>query len=151
MHTHLCIPQNSIFCSLSHFNSNYKYILSYSTTHHYVINITHIMGPHIFNSSQPFYCWVQDAAFNVSNRIVGTNAAVLESKVCSAALRLMLQILNWDFRGNKSPNESSFKGIDVFCDRVKPESNSIKRTECVLVQVSDNIIHAFLQRVPCND
>ncbi|XP_073305923.1 uncharacterized protein [Primulina huaijiensis] len=81
-----------------------------------------------------FYCWVQDAAFNISNRILGTDAAVPESKVCSAALRLMLQILNWDFRGNKSTDESSIKGIDVFCDRVNPESNSIKRTECVLVQ-----------------
>ncbi|XP_073158975.1 uncharacterized protein [Henckelia pumila] len=81
-----------------------------------------------------FYCWVQDAAFIVSNRIVGIDAAVPESKVCSAALRLMLQILNWDFRGNKSTDESSIKGIDVFCDRMKPESDSFKRSECVLVQ-----------------
>ncbi|KAI3470688.1 hypothetical protein Pfo_027351 [Paulownia fortunei] len=80
-----------------------------------------------------FYCWVQYAAFNVSNRIIGADSEIPEVKVCSAALRLMLQILNWDFRG-KSAVENSKRGIDVFYDGMKQENNSLRRSECILVQ-----------------
>lgn len=47
---------------------------------------------------QRFYSWAQEATFSVAQRTFqGTG---MEVKVCSAALRLMSQILNWDFQGN---------------------------------------------------
>ncbi|CAA3016496.1 exportin-4 isoform X2 [Olea europaea subsp. europaea] len=81
-----------------------------------------------------FYRWAQDAAINVSNRIIGSDSAIPEVKVCSAALRLMLQILNWDFKGKKNAVESSKRGLDVYCGEIKPESNFLGRSECILVQ-----------------
>ncbi|CAA0817180.1 Unknown protein, partial [Striga hermonthica] len=80
-----------------------------------------------------FYRWVQYAAFNASDRIVGADSEIPEVKVCSAALRLMLQILNWDFRV-KNAVDNSKRGIDVFSDGMKQENNSLRRSECVLVQ-----------------
>ncbi|KAL2230280.1 UNVERIFIED_CONTAM: hypothetical protein Sindi_1622400, partial [Sesamum indicum] len=80
-----------------------------------------------------FYCWVQYAAFNVSDRIIGANSEIPEVKVCSAALRLMLQILNWDFRG-KNSIENSKRGMDIFYDGMKQENDSLRRSECILVQ-----------------
>ncbi|GER48788.1 exportin-4 [Striga asiatica] len=80
-----------------------------------------------------FYCWVQYAAFNASDRIVGADSEIPEVKVCSAALRFMLQILNWDFRA-KNAVDNSKRGIDVFSDGMKQENNSLRRSECVLVQ-----------------
>ncbi|GLJ30839.1 hypothetical protein SUGI_0612650 [Cryptomeria japonica] len=47
---------------------------------------------------QQFYSWTQDAAFSVAQR--AAQGIVTEMKVCTAALRLMSQILNWDFKGN---------------------------------------------------
>ncbi|KAH9315354.1 hypothetical protein KI387_023981, partial [Taxus chinensis] len=47
---------------------------------------------------QQFYTWTQNAAFSVAQKAAqGTGNEV---KVCTAALRLMSQILNWDFKGN---------------------------------------------------
>ncbi|KAL6581173.1 hypothetical protein OROMI_007096 [Orobanche minor] len=77
-----------------------------------------------------FYCWVQNAAFVVSNRIIGAESEIPEVKVCSAALCLMLQILNWDFRGK---NENSKRGINVFFDATKQENDYLRRSECILV------------------
>lgn len=79
-----------------------------------------------------FYNWVQHAAFNVSNRIVEADTEVPEVKVCSAALRLMLQILNWDFRG-KNAVVSSKRGMDLFQGEMKLENS--RRSECILVQL----------------
>ncbi|KAK3043139.1 hypothetical protein RJ639_000028, partial [Escallonia herrerae] len=80
-----------------------------------------------------FYCWAQDAALSVTNRIIGSNSAVPEVRVCSAALRLMLQILNWDFRYNTNV-EGAQKSIDVFYTGVRQDSNSAKRSDYALVQ-----------------
>ncbi|XP_051116281.1 uncharacterized protein LOC127241331 isoform X2 [Andrographis paniculata] len=80
-----------------------------------------------------FYCWVQNAAFSVSNKIIGTTSEIPEAKVCSVALRFMLQILNWDFRG-KGAAENSKRGMDVFYDEIKQDSDSPRRTECNLVR-----------------
>lgn len=71
----------------------------------------------------------------MSNRIIEADSEVPEVKVCSAALRLMLQILNWDFRG-KNAVDSSKRGMDLFQSAMKQESS--RRTECILVQVSYN-------------
>ncbi|XP_062084394.1 uncharacterized protein LOC133790677 isoform X2 [Humulus lupulus] len=75
-----------------------------------------------------FYCWVRDAALSVTNRIIESGSAVPEVKVCTAAIRLMLQILNWDFSTN-----SSRAAISAFLVGVRQDDSS-KRSECNLVQ-----------------
>ncbi|KAL6142910.1 hypothetical protein ACLB2K_061185 [Fragaria x ananassa] len=69
-----------------------------------------------------FYCWARDAALSVTNRIVESDSAVPEVKVCTAALRLMLQILNWEFSPIAVPLG------------VRTGADSPKRSECNLVQ-----------------
>lgn len=59
----------------------------------------------------------------MTNRIVESDSAVPEVKVCTAALRLMLQILNWEF------------STSAFAAGVKQGIDSPKRSECNLVQV----------------
>ncbi|KAE8009944.1 hypothetical protein FH972_006349 [Carpinus fangiana] len=78
-----------------------------------------------------FYRWAQDAALCVANRIIESNSLVPEVKVCNAALRLMLQILNWDFRYN---NNSTKTSINVFSAGARHDTDSLKRFECTLVQ-----------------
>ncbi|XP_030503962.2 uncharacterized protein LOC115719167 isoform X1 [Cannabis sativa] len=76
-----------------------------------------------------FYCWVRDAALSVTNRIIESDSAVPEVKVCSGAIRLMLQILNWDFSTN-----SRRAAVSAFSVGVREDSDSSKRSECNLVQ-----------------
>ncbi|KAK3029300.1 hypothetical protein RJ639_040136 [Escallonia herrerae] len=91
-----------------------------------------------------FYCWAQDAALRVTNRIIGSNSAVPKVRVCSAALRLMLQILNWDFRYNTNA-EGAKKSIDVFSTGVGQDSNSPKRSDYSLVQVPQAIQNHMME------
>lgn len=79
-----------------------------------------------------FYCWAQEAASKVTHRIVEANTAVPEVKVCTASLRLMLQILNWDFRYITGEAKSS---LNVFTTEVMQDGDSPRRSECNLVQV----------------
>ncbi|KAK5813731.1 uncharacterized protein LOC108469923 isoform X1 [Gossypium arboreum] len=83
------------------------------------------------NYLKMFYCWARDAALSVTNKIMEPNAVIPEVKVCTAALRLMLQILNWEFRSNPTSMKA---GIDVFSAGVRHDNASSKRSECVLVQ-----------------
>ncbi|XP_054800845.1 uncharacterized protein LOC129304991 isoform X2 [Prosopis cineraria] len=78
-----------------------------------------------------FYCWAQEAASKVTNRIVESNSAVPEVKVCTASLHLMLQILNWDFHYNTGEAKA---GLNVFSDGVRQDGDSLRRSECSLVQ-----------------
>lgn len=81
-----------------------------------------------------FYCWAQDAAVSATSRIIESHSAVPEVKVCTAALRLMLQILNWDFRYNTNMAKGAKPSMDVFNDGVRHDIASPKRSECILVQ-----------------
>lgn len=83
------------------------------------------------NYLKMFYCWARDAALSVTNKIMEPNAVIPEVKVCTAALRLMLQILNWEFRSDPTSMKA---GIDVFSAGVRHDNASSKRSECVLVQ-----------------
>ncbi|XP_022746625.1 exportin-4-like isoform X2 [Durio zibethinus] len=76
------------------------------------------------NYLKTFYRWARDAALSVTNKIIESDAAIPEVKVCTAALRLMLQILNWEFRHDTNSMKA---GINVF-------SAGVRRPECVLVQ-----------------
>lgn len=81
-----------------------------------------------------FYCWARDAALSVTKQIIESDTAVSEVKACTAALRLLLQILNWDFQYDTSGRKIS---INVFSAGVRTESASSKRSECVIVQVNN--------------
>ncbi|CAK9137242.1 unnamed protein product [Ilex paraguariensis] len=80
-----------------------------------------------------FYCWAQEAALSVTSRIIESDSAELEVRVCSVALRLMLQILNWEFRYTTNRVVGVKSSIDVFSAGVRQDSNSL-RAECTLVQ-----------------
>lgn len=77
-----------------------------------------------------FYCWAQNAAASVTRRITDSNTEVPEVKVCTAALRLMLQILNWDFRYNTTGTKG---GRNAFLPGVRGHS-SPKKSDCTIVQ-----------------
>ncbi|XP_010024949.2 exportin-4 isoform X2 [Eucalyptus grandis] len=77
-----------------------------------------------------FYCWTRDAALSVANKITGSDSAADEVKVCTAALRLILQILNWEFRCNSNGK----KGVNVFSSGIRHDTSLSSRTECILVQ-----------------
>lgn len=78
-----------------------------------------------------FYCWTRNAALSVANKITESDSAVDEVKVCTAALRLILQILNWEFQCNSNGK----KGVNVFSSGIRRDAALSNRTECVLVQV----------------
>ncbi|KAM7532194.1 hypothetical protein LguiB_035604 [Lonicera macranthoides] len=80
------------------------------------------------------YCWAQDAAVSVTNRIIESDSAVPEVRVCASALRLMLQILTWEFRYNTNAVEGAKKSIDVFSTGIGQDSGSPKGSDCTLVQ-----------------
>ncbi|CAK7341133.1 unnamed protein product [Dovyalis caffra] len=77
-----------------------------------------------------FYCWAQDAAISVTKGIAVSNTEIPEVKVCAAALRLMFQILNWDFRYNTAGTKA---GRDAFSRGVRAYS-SPKKSDCTIVQ-----------------
>ncbi|XP_052199976.1 uncharacterized protein LOC127806606 isoform X3 [Diospyros lotus] len=79
-----------------------------------------------------FYCWSQDAALSVTDKIVKSDSAISEANVCAAAMRFMLQILNWDFHLNTEEAKGAKEGINVFLVDVKYEG--AKRSDCILVQ-----------------
>ncbi|RYR02507.1 hypothetical protein Ahy_B06g081302 isoform B [Arachis hypogaea] len=76
-----------------------------------------------------FYRWTQEAALSVTNKIVESDYAVPEVKVCTAALDLMLQILNWDFRCNTNDTK-----VNVFSAGIRQDGDSPRRSEYHLVQ-----------------
>ncbi|XP_058101583.1 uncharacterized protein LOC131245863 isoform X3 [Magnolia sinica] len=81
-----------------------------------------------------FYCWAQDAALRVADKIAGCNATVSEVKVCSTALRLMFQILNWNFQSTKSAAQGTKSRIHPFTSGVRHDTMLLKKSDCVLVQ-----------------
>ncbi|CAJ1961162.1 unnamed protein product [Sphenostylis stenocarpa] len=78
-----------------------------------------------------FYRLTQEAASRLTKKIIESDSVVPEAKVCTAALDLMLQILNWDFRSNTSDTK---KNVNVFSAGVRQDGDSLKRSECHLVQ-----------------
>lgn len=87
----------------------------------------------LYSSMQEFYCWAQNAALSVTEKIVGGSATVSEDKVCSAALRLMFQILNWNFKHTTS-NHSGDKTC-LSTSGIRHEPSLLKKFERFLVQV----------------
>ncbi|KAG8088719.1 hypothetical protein GUJ93_ZPchr0010g10091 [Zizania palustris] len=56
-----------------------------------------------------FYCWAQAAVFNAADSILSGSASIGEEKACSAAFRLMFQILSWSFKYNVEHENSETK------------------------------------------
>ncbi|KAI4370235.1 hypothetical protein MLD38_018605 [Melastoma candidum] len=77
-----------------------------------------------------FYCWTRDAALGVAARIIESDSGTDEVKVCTAALRFMLQIMTWEFRYSSN----SVKNINIFSDAIRPDNTLLNRTECIVVQ-----------------
>lgn len=98
------------------------------------------------NYLKTMYCWAQEAALSVTNNIVQSDTEILEVKVCTAALRLMLQILIWEFQYNTSAVERTKKSINVFSSGVRFDVSSAKRSDYALVQPGpswrDVLIHS---------
>lgn len=84
------------------------------------------------NYLQMFYSWAQEAATGVTNRIVESDSEVPEVKVCTVAMRLMLQILNWDFY--YSSGDIAKTNVDAFSVKARHDAAFSRRSECVLVQ-----------------
>ncbi|XP_031116009.1 exportin-4 isoform X1 [Ipomoea triloba] len=80
-----------------------------------------------------FYCWAQDAAIAVSGGIVESHSAVPGVKVCTAALRFIHQILNWDFQNNSMMPNGAKQVMDL-PSAVKHDIDTPRMTECNLVQ-----------------
>lgn len=97
----------------------------------------YIYGNFLLFKIQTFYCWAKDAAVGVTKRIAESAVEVPEVKVCTAALLLMLQVLNWDFQQSITGTKT---GINVFMPGVKVNSSTSKKTECAIVQVTKFII-----------
>ncbi|CAN4115669.1 unnamed protein product [Withania somnifera] len=84
---------------------------------------------------QLFYCWARDAAVSVSSKIAESDSALPEVKVCTAALCLMLQILNWDFKCDANVPDDAKRAINIFSGGgVRGDVSPPKRIEFNLVQ-----------------
>ncbi|CAM8925883.1 unnamed protein product [Rhodiola kirilowii] len=80
-----------------------------------------------------FYCWAQKASRSDANRIIESSSEVIEAKACTAALRFMLQILNWEFRFNTNVTEA-VNTIDRYSAGPRLDSTFPRRSECILIQ-----------------
>ncbi|KAF6154763.1 hypothetical protein GIB67_032375 [Kingdonia uniflora] len=79
-----------------------------------------------------FHCWAQEAALSVTNIVLECDTSASEVKVCSAALHLMFNILNWDFRCKRNTVKSAKNRIDVFSSGVGRETQLLNKSDCVL-------------------
>ncbi|XP_056699481.1 uncharacterized protein [Spinacia oleracea] len=79
-----------------------------------------------------FYSWAQEAAAGVTNIIMESDSEVPEVKVCTVSLRLMLQILNWDFQYGSGDRAKI--NVDVFSVKTRHDPVFTWRSECVIVQ-----------------
>ncbi|XP_073000684.1 uncharacterized protein [Typha latifolia] len=82
------------------------------------------------NYLKEFYCWAQGSALRIMEKIVGCGASVSEENVCSAALRFMFQILNWDFKHAGEPNSK----INVLSSGIRHDAIMLKKFEHFLVK-----------------
>ncbi|KAG0454049.1 hypothetical protein HPP92_025353 [Vanilla planifolia] len=81
-----------------------------------------------------FYCWANVAAFNLTDNIIGCNASLSEDKACSLAMRLMFQILNWNFiQSSDTPSLSKFESSQ-YSPGIRHGATLLKKFERTLVQ-----------------
>ncbi|KAH7691116.1 Nuclear transport receptor exportin 4 (importin beta superfamily) domain-containing protein [Dioscorea alata] len=87
------------------------------------------------NYLKEFYVWGQNAAVSFGDKIVGSAATTMsEIKVCSAALRLMCQILNWSFKQAASVSGPSSSKTHAFSSGIRHDTLLLKKFERSLVE-----------------
>ncbi|OAY65299.1 Exportin-4, partial [Ananas comosus] len=86
------------------------------------------------NYLKEFYCWAQAALLSVSNKILEHPTSVPEEKVCSAALRLMFQILNWDFKHTANEPDNSHSRINTLTSGIRHDAVMLKKFDHSLVK-----------------
>ncbi|KAG2537518.1 exportin-4-like isoform X1 [Panicum virgatum] len=77
-----------------------------------------------------FYCWAQSAVFNTADKILNSNVTIPEERACSAALRLMFQILSWNFKHTVEHASSDAK----INSGLRIDTINLKKFECSLVK-----------------
>jgi hypothetical protein len=78
-----------------------------------------------------FYCWAQAAVFNTADKIVNSNVTIPEERACSAAVRLMFQILSWNFKHTVEHDNSDAK----INSGLRNDTINLKKFERSLVKV----------------
>nr|CAD1836168.1 unnamed protein product [Ananas comosus var. bracteatus] len=86
------------------------------------------------NYLKEFYCWAQAALLSVSNKVLEHPTSVPEEKVCSAALRLMFQILNWDFKHAANEPDNSHSRINTLTSGIRHDAVMLKKFDHSLVK-----------------
>ena len=84
-----------------------------------------------FPVAKDFYFWAQAAVFNTAEKILNSNVTIPEEKSCSAALRLMLQILSWSFKPTLEHDNSDAKRKSG----LRSDAINLKKFERSLVKV----------------
>lgn len=90
-----------------------------------------------------FYTWAQEAAVTSAARAMQGGGGAMDINVCASALRLMSQILNWEFQGTnwvRGVNGSLIMGkskTNAFTSSIGRDSSNTKRPgdHASLVQV----------------
>ncbi|KAG0575366.1 hypothetical protein KC19_VG340300 [Ceratodon purpureus] len=81
-----------------------------------------------------FYLWAQEAAVTSAERALQGVGGAMDINVCASALRLMSQLLNWEFQGTnwvRSANGTVVMGkskINAFTSAIGRDANSTKRS-----------------------
>lgn len=107
----------------------------------------------LFLCCQQFYSWAQDAAVSSAERAFQGVGTPLDVNVCSAALHLMSQILNWEFQGTlvRGPNGSIVVGknrSNAFTSSMGRESIKRPGEHASVVQVwSDRVFSTQVESV----
>ena len=101
----------------------------YSYANHLNLFYWHLTCYYCF--SKDFYCWAQSAVFNTADKILNSNGTIPEERACSAALRLMFQILSWNFK-HTVEHESSDAKIN---SGLRIDTINLKKFERSLVKV----------------
>jgi hypothetical protein len=79
-----------------------------------------------------FYCWAQAAVFNAADKIVNSNITIPEERACSAAVRLMFQILSWNFKHTVEHDNSDTK----INSGLRSDTINLKKFERSVVKVN---------------
>ena len=85
---------------------------------------------------QKFYCWAQEAALGVTGEVLECRGDTSGDRVCSAALRFMFQVLNWEFKGSSDP-------LGMSNNKAKQDIALLRKFDLVVVQVVLTV-HNFL-------
>ncbi|KAJ3682348.1 hypothetical protein LUZ60_014921 [Juncus effusus] len=70
------------------------------------------------NYLKEFYCWAQAATSGLADKVVNSSGNLSEEKACSSAIRLMFNILNWNFTESDKSKKSNVLSSGIRHDTV---------------------------------